>query len=67
MLWAINENIICDYAIQTIITNEEQLEEQLLRFHIINENDKRMSLFVVLLNNHFKLYIILLTFLKTRN
>ena len=29
LLWAINENIICDYVIQTIITNEEQLEEQL--------------------------------------
>jgi superfamily II DNA or RNA helicase len=40
LLWAINENIICDYVIQTIITNEEQLEQQLSRFHIIEENDK---------------------------
>ena len=44
LLWAINENIICDYVIQTIITNEEQLEQQLLRFHIIEENDKRLFL-----------------------
>jgi superfamily II DNA or RNA helicase len=42
--WAINENIICDYVIQTIITNEEQLEQQLSRFHIIEENDKRLFL-----------------------
>ena len=44
LLWAINENIICDYVIQTIITNEEQLEEQLSRFHIIEEHDKRLFL-----------------------
>jgi len=44
LLWAINENIICDYVIQTIITNEEQLEQQLLRFHIVEENDKRLFL-----------------------
>jgi superfamily II DNA or RNA helicase len=44
LLWAIKENIICDYVIQTIITNEQQLEEQLLRFHIIKENDKRLFL-----------------------
>lgn len=44
LLWAINENIICDYVIQTIITNEEQLEQQLSRFRIIEENDKRLFL-----------------------
>jgi len=44
LLWAINENIICDYVIQTIITNEEQLEQQLSRFHIIEENEKRLFL-----------------------
>jgi superfamily II DNA or RNA helicase len=43
-LWAINENIICDYIIQTIVTNEEQLEQQLSRFHIMEENDKRLFL-----------------------
>jgi superfamily II DNA or RNA helicase len=44
LLWAINENIICDYVIQTIITNEKQLEQQLLKFHIIDENDKMLFL-----------------------
>jgi superfamily II DNA or RNA helicase len=44
MLWAINENIICDYVIQTIITNEEQLEQQFSRFHVTEENDKRLFL-----------------------
>ena len=44
LLWAINENIICDYVIQTIITNEEQLEQQIERFNIIDENDKRLFL-----------------------
>ena len=44
LLWAINENIICDYVIQTIITCEEQLEQQLLSFHIVEENDKRLFL-----------------------
>ena len=44
LLWAINENIICDYVIQTIITNNEQLEQQLSRFNIKKENDKRLFL-----------------------
>ena len=44
LLWAINENIICDYVIQTIITNEEQLEQQLSRFYIIEEHDKKLFL-----------------------
>ena len=44
LLWAINKNIICDYVIQTIITNEEQLEQQLSRFNIVEENDKRLFL-----------------------
>ena len=44
LLWAINENIICDYVIQTIISNEEQLEQQLVQFGIIDENDKRLFL-----------------------
>jgi len=44
LLWAITASIICDYVIQTIITNEEQLEQQLSRFHIIEENDKRLFL-----------------------
>ena len=44
LLWAINQNIVCDYVIQTIITNEEQLGLQLARFRIIDENDKRLFL-----------------------
>jgi superfamily II DNA or RNA helicase len=44
LLWAIENNIICDYVIQTIITNEEQLEQQLEQFNIIEENDKRLFL-----------------------
>ncbi len=44
LLWAINENIICDYVTQSIITNEEQLERQLSIFNIIEENDKRLFL-----------------------
>jgi predicted helicase len=43
LLWAITENIICDYVIQTIITDEEQLENQ-LSTEIIDENDKRLFL-----------------------
>jgi superfamily II DNA or RNA helicase len=44
LLWAINQKIVCDYVIQTIITNEEQLESQLARFRITEENDKRLFL-----------------------
>ena len=44
LLWAIRENIICDYLIQTIITDEEKLETQWGLFHIVEENDKRLFL-----------------------
>lgn len=44
LLYAINENIICDYIVQTIITDEDQLEEQFKKFNIQNENDKRLFL-----------------------
>jgi len=44
LLEAINEDIICDYVIQTIVTNEEQLEQQFVKFHITEENDKRLFL-----------------------
>lgn len=44
LLWAIQNNIVCDYVIQTIITNEEQLEQQLIKFNIVEENDKRLFL-----------------------
>ena len=38
LLWAITENIVCDYVIQTIITDEEYV------MHIEDENDKRLYL-----------------------
>jgi len=44
LLWAINNNIVCDYLIQTIITNEEQFTSQMKQFNISNENDQRMFL-----------------------
>ena len=44
LLWAIKENIICDYDVQTIETEEEQLEETLLKHDIVEENDKRLFL-----------------------
>lgn len=44
MSWAIEEKIICDYMVQTIIADEEQLEQQLAKFHIVEQNDKRLFL-----------------------
>jgi superfamily II DNA or RNA helicase len=46
LLWAIDNNIICDYIIQTIITDEEQLDEHLDKFNITDDNDKRLFLSV---------------------
>lgn len=44
LLWAINENIVCDYDILTLVTDEEMIENKLTKFHIIEENDKRLFL-----------------------
>jgi predicted helicase len=44
LLWAIQNNIVCDYTIQTIITDEEELEQQLYNFKIDEETDKRLFL-----------------------
>lgn len=44
LLWAITQEIICDYIIQTIITDKEQLEEQFQKFNIKDENNKRLFL-----------------------
>jgi superfamily II DNA or RNA helicase len=41
---AIKENIICDYVIQTIVTNEEELNDKMSKFNIYEENDKRLFL-----------------------
>ena len=44
LLWAIQNNIVCDYTIQTIITDEEELEQQLYNFKIDEETYKRLFL-----------------------
>jgi predicted helicase len=44
LLWAIKNNIVCDYVIQTIITDEKKLENQMIELQIIDENDKRLFL-----------------------
>lgn len=44
LLWAIQNNIVCDYTIQTIITDEEELEELLYNFNIDEETDKILFL-----------------------
>jgi predicted helicase len=44
LLWGINNNIICDYVIQTIIANEEQMNENMIIFNITEENNKRLFL-----------------------
>ncbi len=44
LLWAIDNKIVCDYVVQTIITDEEELDEQLTKFNIVEENDKRLFL-----------------------
>ena len=44
LLWAINENIICDYDIETLETSEEKIENHLEQFNITEENDKRLFL-----------------------
>ena len=44
LLWAINENIVCDYVVQTIVANEDQLTNHLEHFNILDENDKRLFL-----------------------
>jgi predicted helicase len=44
LLWAINKEIICDYVIQTIITDDKNLETIFDNFNIIEEIDKRLFL-----------------------
>ena len=45
LYWAIKNNVVCDYEIQTIITDETQLEEKLKYFkNIETENDRRLFL-----------------------
>lgn len=42
--WAIDNNIICDYVIQTIIADENDLIDKLSMFGIIDDIDKRLFL-----------------------
>jgi predicted helicase len=43
-LWAINKKIICDYVIQTIITDEEEMNKNFIKLKINNNEDKRLFL-----------------------
>lgn len=44
LLWAISQNIVCDYVIQSIVAREEQMVEYLNKFRIHTEVDKRLFL-----------------------
>jgi predicted helicase len=44
LLWAINNKIVCDYLIQTIITDEYDINNLFVKFNIIDDNDKRLFL-----------------------
>jgi superfamily II DNA or RNA helicase len=44
LFWGINKNIICNYVINTITSNEQLLTTQLTRFKFTNDNDKRLML-----------------------
>lgn len=44
LLWAINNNIVCDYLIQTIITDEYDINNLFNKFKIIDDIDKRLFL-----------------------
>lgn len=44
LLWAIQQRVVCDYVVQTIVTTEEQLEPQLEKFCVTNETDQRLFL-----------------------
>jgi superfamily II DNA or RNA helicase len=43
LLWAINENIVCDYEVQTIITDDSH-DDAFENFSIKDENDQRLFL-----------------------
>lgn len=44
LLWAINEKIVCDYVIQTIITKEENFTDKFEYLSIEDDLDKRLFL-----------------------
>ena len=41
---AIKQDIVCDYQIQNIIANEDQLQEQLIKYNIEDVRDQRLFL-----------------------
>jgi superfamily II DNA or RNA helicase len=43
LLWAIDQRIVCDYSIQTIVTNEAELNDE-TRFALIEDKEKRLFL-----------------------
>lgn len=46
LLWAIEKTILCDYVIQTLYANEDELRAQLLKFHITLDNDDNKRLWL---------------------
>jgi superfamily II DNA or RNA helicase len=44
LLWAITKKILCDYIIQTIITDEDELKELFVKFNINEEKYQRLFL-----------------------
>jgi predicted helicase len=43
LLWAIQNNIVCDYTIQTIITDEEELEQFWIKSKILDSKTKPLN------------------------
>jgi superfamily II DNA or RNA helicase len=44
LLWAIENNIVCDYDIITLYTNEDKMMEYLIKFNVFEECEKRLLL-----------------------
>jgi predicted helicase len=44
LLWAITNNIVCDYIVQTVITDEYEFHKMLEEYHIHDELDKKLFL-----------------------
>lgn len=44
LLWAISQNIVCDYVIQSIVAREDQMIAYLNKFRLHTEVDKRLFL-----------------------
>jgi superfamily II DNA or RNA helicase len=44
LLWSINNNIVCDYIIQTIYYDDNDITNLFVNFNIIDDNNKRLFL-----------------------